>query len=188
MSASSFHPTLRLVNPEEAGRPHASPGRDAAGQITRASPGRGTVLRAPSKLEKHEERVARENRSAAGLSALDSRWVLAVQTVRELQGGRAAIITPEGRRRLMLVGNRLGLRPFDMNLVIAIVQDGARCGEDPLGASATDRLRLVAPDAEFADVPAWPAGPSWGLAAAMVIFAGLFGSAVTLLVLRALGQ
>ena len=169
MSASSFHPTLRLVNPEEAGRRQTLPGRDAAGPVTGVGSGAGAgvgrggpVLRAPSIQERNEDRIARENRAAAGLSALDCRWVLAVQAARELQGGRAGIITPEGRRRLLVVGNRLGLRAFDANLIIAIVQDGARCGEDPLGTSATERLRLVAPEAEFADVQAAAGGAELG--------------------------
>lgn len=130
------------------------------------------------------QRIARENHDAASLSALDPRWVLAVQVSRELQGGRAAVIAPESRRRLLLVGNRLGLRDFDSNLVIAIVQDGARVGDDPLGPTAAARLRWVGQDSELADagtVPTWAQMGVWMFAAAS------FGAAITLFLVRILG-
>ncbi len=179
MSATPTKPVLRLVRDDDgAGRRPSldrSPGR----------PGEdGSAVRIPSPRERAERSVARENEAAASLSALDPRWVLAVQAYREIQGGRAAILTPEGRRRLLLVGNRLGLRQFDTNLVIAIVQDGARAGEDPLGTNAVGRLRLVACEPELADARR---GPGWGMIAGMVIAAGVFGSAVTLVILRILG-
>jgi hypothetical protein len=124
-----------------------------------------------------------ENAAPASMSALDPRWVLAVQVYREIEGGRAAIITPDARRRLMLVGRRLCLRPFDTSLVIAIVQDAARRGEDPLGPMSVSRIRLVR-DSELAD-----AGPmlTWSRVAAMVIAAGLFGAAAALIAMRVLG-
>lgn len=128
-----------------------------------------------------QEQVTKENASAVSLSALDPRWVLAVQAYRSVQGGRAAVITPEERKRLMVVGNRLGLRAFDTSLVIAIVQDGARAGEDPLGSEAVGRLRLVGRESELSDAAR---GPSWGLVAALVMLAGVFGSAVTLAAMR----
>jgi hypothetical protein len=177
MSASPIHPTLRLVHGDDAGVRRPSAGRQIAEKP-------GGAERIPSARDRAAERIARENQSAASLGALDPRWMLAVQTVREIQGGRAAVITPEGRRRLLLVGNRLGLRSFDTNLVIAIVQDGARCGEDPLGTAAVGRLRLVGRDPELADART---GLSWSMVAGLVIAAGLFGSAITLVVLRVLG-
>ena len=87
--------------------------------------------------------VAREMREAAQMSALDSRWILAVQVSRGLTGGRAAILTPEARLRLLSIGKRYGLRPFDSSLVIAIVQDAARSGEDELGRNVVERLSMV---------------------------------------------
>lgn len=83
------------------------------------------------------------------MSALDARWVFAVQVAREIElsgAPSAGVLAPERRRNLVRLATRLGLRQFDANLVIAIVQDGSRTGE---GASAglsrevNDRLTLV---------------------------------------------
>ncbi len=174
MSASHTHPTLRLVRGDAPTRDRGAPGRDAV------SSSDGFDL-ARVHRERAARRVAEENLSAASLSALDPRWVLAVQASREIQGGRAAVLTPEGRRRLLLVGERLGLRDFDSNLVIAIVQDGARHGEDPLGSGAVSRLRLVGGDPELADARAGWTGSQiliWVMVGAMV------GSALTLILMR----
>lgn len=69
-----------------------------------------------------------------------------------IEGGRAAIIRPEVRRRLVAAAVGMGLRPFDANLVIAIVQDDARSAGEAArivasGATrdATSRLTLVRP-------------------------------------------
>jgi hypothetical protein len=129
------------------------------------------------------ERIEPAAASTVTMSALDPRWVLAVQVHRQMQGGRAAIVTPETRRRLMLIGRRLGLRPFDTSLVIAIIQDGARRGEDPLGQMSVSRLKLVN-DGETADAAHVL---TWSRVAAMVMAAGLFGAAATLVALRVLG-
>jgi hypothetical protein len=66
----------------------------------------------------------KENRIAAhsGLDPQDPRWVLAMQTEARLQG---ATLTPERREQLLRSGSKMGLRPFESNLVIAIVQDRA---------------------------------------------------------------
>ncbi len=37
----------------------------------------------------------------------------------------------------------LGLRPFDAGLIIAIVQDAARCGSGPLDATTERSLSLI---------------------------------------------
>jgi len=86
--------------------------------------------------------VRSENRSASVLSTDDARWALAVSTATALEGGRSAVLSPERRRRLVSMGVRLGLRPFDSNLVIAIVQDGARTGV-PLSRDVAERVALV---------------------------------------------
>ena len=78
--------------------------------------------------------VVRENRLAAhaessqridhqAIDPCDPRWVLAMQTQARLQG---AVLTPEHRDQLLQSGRRLGLRAFESNLVIAVVQDKAR--------------------------------------------------------------
>ena len=173
MSATPVQPSLRLVRGDEP------PVRRTVRAGVMGEVGADGAM-ASSRM-RAEERIAQENASAASLSALDPRWVLAVQAYRSVQGGRAAVITPEERKRLMVVGNRLGLRAFDTSLVIAIVQDGARAGEDPLGTAAVGRLRLVGRESELADAGR---GPSWALVAAMVMAAGVFGAAVTLVAVR----
>ena len=120
-TSQSNQPALRLVN---------------AGVVPRATPLRS---RNPTQA------IAAENRSAATLSASDARWVLAARTASVLEGGRAAVLPPERRRRLVSLATNLGLRPFDANLVIAIVQDAARTGQGPLGPAVAERLLLVRP-------------------------------------------
>lgn len=87
---------------------------------------------------------AAENR-AARLTAIelpdeDVRTILALKVIGSLEGGRAAILRPELRRRLVSEGAKLGLRPFDTQLVIAIAQDAARRGD---ATGVGERLRLV---------------------------------------------
>ncbi len=80
--------------------------------------------------------VIKENRIAAhspgldrsfatGLDTKDPRWILAMQTQSRLQG---SVLVPELRDQLLRNGAKLGLRPFESNLVIAIIQDRARAG------------------------------------------------------------
>lgn len=87
--------------------------------------------------------VAREMRAASLLSADDARRIVALRVVESLEGGRAAILRPEARRSVVAMATAHGLRPFDANLVIAIVQDGARRGEGPESPDIAGRLRLV---------------------------------------------
>ncbi|MFZ4575340.1 MAG: hypothetical protein ACOYN0_13140 [Phycisphaerales bacterium] len=81
--------------------------------------------------------VAQENhaaqRAAQSLPDDDLRTVFAVDVARALQGGRAAILTPERRRALVDGAGSRGMKPFEANLVIAMVQHAAREGE---GAAA----------------------------------------------------
>jgi len=72
--------------------------------------------------------VVKENRiaahgSAAAIDPRDPRWRLAMQTQAQLEG---SVLAPERRDRLMQNARQLGLRPFEANLIIAIVQDKAR--------------------------------------------------------------
>lgn len=109
-----------------------------ASDSTQAEGPSQAALRAATELE-----VARSNRQAAAIDALDARWVFACRVATSLEGGRAAILRPEARDRLLTQASRLGLRQFDANLVIAIVQDSARCGEEPLGLATAERLPLI---------------------------------------------
>ncbi len=87
--------------------------------------------------------VASANRESARLDGSDTRTIFAARVAESLEGGRAAVLTPENRRRLVGAATRAGLRPFDANLVIAIVQDGARRGESVHNKLTSSRLRLV---------------------------------------------
>ncbi len=87
--------------------------------------------------------VARENAGAAGVAATDARWVFAVQVARSIEGGRAAVLGPVRRRKLVAMAVSMGLRPFDANLIIAVVQDGVRSGEGGLGREVEARLAFV---------------------------------------------
>jgi len=112
MSASESNPAL-----------HLRPGQAAPAEAVAAS-------------------VAQANREAAGLTADDARAILAARVADSLDGGRAAILPAQRRQRLLDLARRLGLRPFDANLVIAIVQDGARSGQVHPGGT-DPRLALV---------------------------------------------
>ena len=59
------------------------------------------------------------------------------------------LLRPENRRRVLETAKLLGLRAFDANLIIAIVQDAARTGDDPLGGEVQSRLQMVAPANTF---------------------------------------
>lgn len=109
-------------------------------------------------LEQAQARAAveAENRRAATLAsggeerAADVRQIFALRVGQMLEGGRAAIIPPDRRRRLVDAARQAGLRPFEANLIIAIVQDSARRGQPPAGAETG---RLI----HFIPVPK----PSW---------------------------
>lgn len=73
----------------------------------------------------------------------DARWVFAVRVAAAIEGERAAVLTPEKRARLMKLASMLGLRDFDATLIIAIVQDSARCGVNPLGETTAERVAMV---------------------------------------------
>ncbi|MHC5024040.1 MAG: hypothetical protein ACYTGG_09020 [Planctomycetota bacterium] len=86
--------------------------------------------------------VSRETRAASANQSLDPadpRWVLAMRAYSQLQG---STLTPDRRERVLDTARRLGVRPFDANVIIAMVQDRARRGE-PI-ASAAPTLDLLA--------------------------------------------
>lgn len=117
------------------------------------------------------QRVARANRQASRLDDDDVRWVFAQQVREALEGGRAAILRPDRRRDLVAAGVRQGLRPFDANLVIAIVQDQARETDAAVDAALPPGLRMVRAPRPPAGIP-----PLAVLAAAILILAGLMAA------------
>jgi hypothetical protein len=141
--------------------------------------------------------VARENRLAARgdaqppidsreIDPRDPRWVLAMQTQARLQG---AMLPVERREELMRSGRRLGLRPFEANLVIAVMQDRARRGEQPATARPTLKFVPVAdPGPSPASFAERTKAPSRSLASAIVLMrwfaAGALAAAVATLVIR----
>lgn len=151
-TARAQSPALRLVNGGRAPRASVLPGRDSAAG-----------------------RVRSENRAAAGLDPHDARWALAVRASQMLEGGSAAILAPERRRTLIAMAVGMGLRAFDANLVIAIVQDAARCGLPPLGETTESRLLLIArPSPRAAKVVARAGDTLVLFAASGLLAAGLF--------------
>jgi hypothetical protein len=123
---------------------------------TSPKPARGYRLVFPDDCSSLAEAQARravveENRQASRMAAADDataladvRRVFALRASQCLQGGRAAILPPENRRVLIGEARRYGLRAFEANLIIAIVQDGARRGELP-GSSSTSRVLDLIP-------------------------------------------
>lgn len=121
------HPVLTLVRTDPGPR-QAAP--------TPPDPGREWAVRA-------------ENRLSSSLTDDDARWMLANLAEQAIEGGRAGIIRPEVRRRLVAAGVSMGLRPFDANLVIAIVQDDARSGtasRDPASSQSVRAERRARQD------------------------------------------
>lgn len=119
------HPGLRLVRTElspESNSRHTRP------------------LRA-----KLANEVGAENRRSASLSDRDARRIMAERVAENIDGGRAGILVPERRRALVSTAERMGMRPFDANLIIAVVQDRFRRGLfGGAGAGRDERLELIA--------------------------------------------
>lgn len=137
MSAAGTTPgVLRLVNMDAArpSRPRHAPARPV-------------------------REIQESNEASARLDGLDARWVLAVRATMALEGGQAAILRPVDRRRRVALAMRLGLRPFDAALVIAVAQDAARTGE-ALSGAPQQRLAMIRPaDGRRAN----PIGPGMSL-------------------------
>ncbi|MBX3357036.1 MAG: hypothetical protein KF745_01280 [Phycisphaeraceae bacterium] len=134
MTHVQSRPMLRLVT--DAAAP-------AARLLHSGIPAAPPSPQASSAAASSAARIRSENRAAAWLSPLDARWIVALRASQYLEGGRAAILTPEHRQRVVRLATSLGLRPFDAHLVIAIIQDSARTGDGPLAPAAVDRLTLV---------------------------------------------
>ena len=95
--------------------------------------------------QRARQAVTAENRAAAAnpdLDPTDPRWVLAVRAYSQLQG---SALTFDRRQQLMRTADGMGVRQFDANMIIAIVQDHARRGA-PL-SSAAGTVALLEPPA-----------------------------------------
>lgn len=140
MSASSSLPMLRLVSARVALTPQQSPGGNPPRSLHEHAPGE---LPLPGAQFLPAQRVARENAAAARLDPTDARMLFARETARRLEGDSQAILRPQRRRDLHALATRVGLRPFDANLVIAIVQDAARHDEETTSPAVCSRLSLL---------------------------------------------
>jgi hypothetical protein len=175
MKAPSSHSALRLVGSGVAPSQRALPRDNIVRGVRVASAVYASMAPVPTAAQR--KAVEAENK-AATMSALDPRWALAVRVSSMLQGGRAAILPPESRRFLVSLGKDINLRPFDANLVIAIVQDAARAGYDPLGTESRLRLKMVREPVPATDQPTL----RW------LIGAILLGALATWFMIRAFGS
>lgn len=112
--------------------------------------------RTPRPSDDHQRAVAQENQRSASLTVQDARWAFAVRVASSIEGGKAGIMRPEVRTRLLTQAGHLGLRPFDANLIIAIVQDSARTGGNGLDEHAANRLKLIRGPQEVVRAARWP--------------------------------
>ncbi|MFG0326556.1 MAG: hypothetical protein ACF8SC_04710 [Phycisphaerales bacterium JB037] len=201
---SSAGPKLRLVHGGVDATPPVSPRRDTPPTVPgrRATPARPNVQtplplqRLPSRPAIRVEpelssqtpdprlaalqrlaaaQTARENKASAGLDPSDVRWAFAARVAESLDGGRTAILPPERRRRLVRLATGLGLREFDANLIIAVVQDGARTGEGALSRGVEHRLEMIRHPSDAASPPrtaslGWMVGASLLAAGAMLLW------------------
>ncbi|MFU8828856.1 MAG: hypothetical protein ACNA8P_05405 [Phycisphaerales bacterium] len=137
--------TLTLVRPEDEpakqrpvqNRTRVEPASEPE-KLTRADRKHRDQLMAIAR-----QRIEQENRKSATLSPDDARQIVAMRIARALEGGRAAILTPDIRHDIVTEARRMGLRPFDANLIIAIVQDRARCAQPTDQIASDSRIRLV---------------------------------------------
>lgn len=147
--------TLHLVGDRVATGPRALPGVDTGPRLRMARGPRSVSAKLVQEV--YDQAVPpRVDGGAAGSSAgvptpaagqgpsaFDPRWVLAVRVNYALDGGRAAILDPQSRAMLIDLAKLLGLRPFDANLIIAIVQDSKRQTGDGLTPDTRARLGLL---------------------------------------------
>lgn len=91
---------------------------------------------------------------STGAAPGDALEILAIRTAECLDGGRAAILRPERRRRLLRIAHMLGVGQFDANLVFAIVQDNARRGASAGAAAHDARLSVLAPRRQRREISA----------------------------------
>ncbi len=116
-------PNLRLT---ERWAPPASPGSTATAPTrTRPSP---------------VATIAVDPATPPALDPADPRWVLARRAAEQLDG---SALSPDRRERLVRLGKVMGLTAFDAHLVLAVVQDQARRGVDPVYCPAAGAAQLA---------------------------------------------
>lgn len=118
-------PSLRLVVEGDVRPPEADRTREAS---------------SPSRVRRG---IARENREVAAMQRDDARLVFAQRVAANIEGGKAAILRPEVRKRLLTESASMGLRSFDANLIIAVAQDAAQRGVMSDSRDVLGQLRFV---------------------------------------------
>lgn len=125
---------LRLVRPDDNA---PAPSRRAGDR------------RANTTTQKNLRRPAPERRTPSHISdpkpltATDPRWVMAVRVAEAMDPG--GILPADRRERLTRIGKMMGLTPFDVSLIIAIIQDQIRSGY-PLAeapAAGAHQLKII---------------------------------------------
>lgn len=122
--------------------------------------------------------IEAENLSAAALPPLTAQALFAASVRQSIEGGSSALLPFDRRRRLLVAASKLGLRKFDANLIIALVQEQSRAE----GADEPD----VLPRRAGVRVAPWPgedppekkASPTAALAVALLLglVMGLLGA------------
>lgn len=140
--ADAAPPSRHRGVPADADSVKAPARPEAPAARTPATPAPRVDVSAAHRAKLAAERVAYENACAAMLQPADARWIFALRVAGALEGGKAALLTPPKRRELVAAAVVNGLREFDANLIIAVVQDSARRGE--LGDTAK-AARAMAP-------------------------------------------
>lgn len=85
----------------------------------------------------------RENLEATSMSRDDVRLVFAQRVAAHIEGGRAAILRPDVRKRLLVEGSAMGLRIFDANMIIAVAQDASQRGVPTDSHDVLGQLRFL---------------------------------------------
>lgn len=128
--ASNLNPNFTRREPAPAG-PRGGRVRAVANETLRA---RAAADHAGRRAVAEEMLRARDNLRREVFDPADPRWALARATQEALQGSMLAF---EDRKRLLALAQRTGIRAFDANLIVAIVQDRARRGEPIESAAET---------------------------------------------------
>lgn len=126
---------LRLVNTTDA-----TPHRPATQRGSRPRPAAASHASTPAD---------RQQPAQTPQPASDPRWILAVRTACELDGGRAAVLTPARRDQLNKLAAGLRISTFDAALIIATVQDAARRGEPVPSHDLARRVTSLRPGVGF---------------------------------------
>jgi hypothetical protein len=124
-SSTASGPTARAGHAGQRAARAAEPGSPSPN-----GPQRSDGFRGPFDSDRQARRAITqsnvESAFGAALDPQDPRWLVATETASQLEG---SLLTFERRRKVLALANRVGVRPFDANLIIAAVQDRARRGE-----------------------------------------------------------